>query len=321
MKLNRGLMLALLMALLLPLIAACGSDEPTATPASASSPDTSGSTQSGGGTVRVGTKNFTEQFILGEMYKLMLEDAGLTVELKDNLNGTPVAQAALENNEIDLYPEYTGTGLLTVLQMTDFANKSDAKAVFEAVKQGYKEKYNLVWLDPAPMNNTQALAMTKEGSEKFGVVTISDMAAKADQLRMIGPPEFQEREDGLPGIQAAYGNFQLKEYIPVDPGLKYKGLTEGQADVAVAFGTDGEIAKFNLVVLKDDKGLFPIYQVAPVVRQDALDKNPAIAEALNKLSPKLTDEVMQRLNYEVSGNGREPVDVAREFLKNEGLIK
>jgi osmoprotectant transport system substrate-binding protein len=252
------------------------------------------------------------------MYALVLENAGFKVERKLNLGGTPVAQQALETNQIDLYPEYTGTGLLTVLKLPV---NSDPKQVFDAVAKGYKEKYNLVWLDPAPMNNTQALAMTKDGAAKFGITTISDMVAKANELVMIGPPEFQAREDGLPGIKRVYGNFNLKEYKAVDPGLRYKGLVDGQADVAVAFGTDGEIAAFDLVVLKDDKGLFPPYQVAPIVRQQLLDASPKVREVLNALAPKLTDAVMQRLNYEVSGKNREPADVAKEFLQQEGLIK
>jgi osmoprotectant transport system substrate-binding protein len=277
---------------------------------------------SGGGDVaktpiKVGSKDFTEQFILGEMYALVLEKNGLKVERKLNLGGTPVAQAALQNNEIDVYPEYTGTGLLTVLKLPP---NSDQKAVFDQVAQGYKEKYNLVWLTPAPMNNTQALAMTKAGAQKYGVKTISDMATKANQLIMIGPPEFEVREDGLPGIKQKYGNFQLKEYKAVDPGLRYKGLVDGEADVAVAFGTDGEISANDLIVLEDDKKLFPPYQVAPVVRQAALDANPGLADALNKLAPKLTNETMQRLNYEVSGKQREPAEVAKAFLQQEGLL-
>lgn len=267
--------------------------------------------------IRVGSKDFTEAFIIGEMYALVLEKAGFPVERKLNLGGTPVAQAALESGEIDLYPEYTGTGLLTILKLPP---SSDRQEVFEKVSSGYKEKYNLVWLDPAPMNNTQALAMTQEGSQRFGIKTISDMAAKADQLVMVGPPEFEVREDGLPGIKQKYGNFELKEYKAVDPGLRYKALTDGEADVSVAFGTDGEIAAFNLVVLEDDKQLFPPYQVAPVVRQEALDTHPGLAEALNALAPKLTNETMQRLNFEVSGNQKEPADVAKTFLTEEGLL-
>jgi osmoprotectant transport system substrate-binding protein len=268
--------------------------------------------------IKVGSKDFTEQFIVGEMYALTLEQAGFTVERKLNLGGTPVAQAALENDEIDLYPEYTGTGLLTVLKLPAI---SDPPKVLQTVSEGYKQKYNLTWLDPSPMNNTQALAMTEVGAKKFGVRTISQMAAKANELTLIGPPEFEVREDGLPGIKAKYGNFDLKEYKSVDAGLRYKGLVDGEADVAVAFGTDGEIGAFKLVVLEDDKQLFPPYQVAPVVRQETLDANPKLAAALNALAPKLTTEVMQRLNYEVSDKQREPAEVAKEFLTQQGVLK
>jgi len=274
----------------------------------------------GGGsdtTVSVGSKDFTEQLIIGEMYALMLEENGFTVERKLNLGGTPVAQAAIESGEIDLYPEYTGTALLTVLKLPV---NGDQQAVYETVKQAYQEQLNLVWLDPSPMNNTQALAMTEERAEALDIRTISDFAAQASTLTLIGPPEFEIREDGLPGLQAAYGSFSLKGYKAVDPGLRYKGLVDGEADVAVAFGTDGEIDAFNLVVLEDDQGLFPPYQVAPIVSQAALDENPGIAEALNQLSPLLNDGVMRELNYEVSGNQREPADVAREFLVNAGLV-
>jgi len=171
------------------------------------------------------------------------------------------------------------------------------------------------------MNNTQALAMRRDRAEELGIVTISDMVARAGELVMVGPPEFEEREDGLPGIRAVYGDFTLAGYQAVDPGLRYQALTSGDADVVVAFGTDGEIAAFDLVVLEDDRGMFPPYQVAPVVRLDALEANPELAGALNGLSSRLTNAVMQRLNYEVSGNGREPEEVAREYLLAEGLIE
>lgn len=304
---TRSLVLAgAVLALLLPLLAACG----TAEGGSGSGANT--------GPVKIGTKNFPEQLILGEMYALLLEEEGIKVERKFNLAGTPVLHEALKTGEIDLYPEYTGTGLLTVLKLP---TETDRQKVYDTVSREYKSQFNLVWLDPAPMNNTQALAMTRDGSARFGVTTISQMAAKASELRMIGPPEFAEREDGLPGLKKAYGDFNLKQYIAVDPGLKYKGLVDGQADVAVAFGTDGEISAFNLVVLQDDKNLFPPYPVAPVVRQQALDANPKIKDQLNKLAPKLTDDTMRRLNNEVSGNQKEPAAVAKDFLTQEGLIK
>lgn len=278
----------------------------------------SGSSGSAGGAIKVASKDFTEQFILGEMYALVLEQNGLKVERKLNLGGTPVAQAGLQSGQIDLYPEYTGTGLLTVLKLP--AN-SDQKQVYKTVADAYREKFNLVWLEPAPMNNTQALAMTQEDTNKYSIKTISDMVAKANQLTMLGTPEFEAREDGLPGLKKVYGDFEFKKFIPGDPGLRYKALQDHQADIVEAFGTDGEISAFNLVVLEDDKGLFPPYQVAPVVRQETLDANPGIRDALNALAPKLTNETMQRLNYEVSGKQREPSEVAKEFLTQEGMLK
>lgn len=277
-----------------------------------------GSTGSGGDVIRIGSKDFTEQLILGEVYAQVLEDAGYSVERKLNLGGTPVAQAALESGEIDLYPEYTGTGLLTVLKEPV---NSDPEAVYETVSTQYKERFNLVWLDPAPMNNTQALAMTQEKSRELGITTISDFAEQASNLTLIGPPEFEVREDGLPGLKSVYGDFALKAYKAVDPGLRYKGLVDGEADVAVAFGTDGEISAFDLVILEDDRNLFPPYQVAPVVRQQLLDAQPEVADILNDLSPVITDEVMQSLNYAVTGEEREPEAVARDFLIEYGWIE
>ncbi len=269
-------------------------------------------------TIRIGSKNFTEQFIVGEMYALVLENAGFKVERKLNLGGTPVAQAALVAGEIDVYPEYTGTGLLTVLKLPVNTN---AQAVYDTVNAEYQKQFNLRWLTPAPMNNTQALAMRADRAAALGIVTFSDMVAQANQLIMAGPPEFEEREDGLPGLRLVYGDFALKEYKAIDPGLRYQALRSNEVDVVVAFGTDGQIAADNLVLLQDDKGMFPPYQIAPVVRQAVLDANPRVAELLNALAPKLTDAVMQRLNYEVDGKQREPADVAREFLLAEGLIK
>ncbi len=268
-------------------------------------------------TIRVASKDFTESFILGEMYALTLEEAGFPVERRINLGGTPVVQQALLNNEVDLYPEYTGTGLLTVLQMPVM---TDAEEVYTTVSTAYAEQFNLAWLDAAPMNNTQALAMTRVRADELGITTISDLAGQAESLTIAAPPEFTEREDGLPGLQQVYGDFAFQDVLAVDAGLRYQALLNDEADVVVAFGTDGELAANDLVVLTDDQGLWPPYQVAPVVRQELLDDNPTIADALNRLAPLLTNETMQRLNYEVSGNQREPTDVAREFLVAEGLI-
>ena len=296
----RPLSFAFVVALFTPILAACGVGG-------------SGS----GATINVGAKDFAEEYILGNMYKLLLEDAGFKVNLKTDL-ATPAAQAAMEAKQLDLYPEYTGTGLVTVLKLPA---SSDSKAVFETVSKGYKEKYNFTWLDPAPMNNTQAFAMPQDKANALGIKTLSDMAAKAGQLTMVGQPECAEREDCLKGLIGAYGNFKLKEYKAVDGGLRYQTLTSGQADVVVAYSTDGEIIQYKLVVLQDDKNFFPVYNIAPVVRQEVLDKNPKIKDALNKLAPKLTDQVMQGLNNQVTGEKKEPAAVAKQFLQDQGLIK
>lgn len=269
------------------------------------------------GTVSVASKDFAEQYILGEMYALLLEDAGFEVDRRGALGGTPILHEALLNDELDIYPEYTGTGLLTVLGMDVM---SDPGAVFDTVSDAYAEEYGLVWLAPAPMNNTQAIAMTAERASELGISTFSDLAAQAGDLVLVSPPEFVEREDGLPGLQAVYGGFEFANVLTVDPGLRYQTLNSGDADVTVAFGTDGELFAFGLTVLEDDKGMFPPYQVAPVVRQSVLDENPEIADILDELAPLLTDDTMQELNNRVTGGGEEPAAVAKSFLEENNLI-
>jgi osmoprotectant transport system substrate-binding protein len=242
------------------------------------------------------------------------------VERKFNLGGTPVAHAALLKGDIGLYPEYTSTGLMTVLKAKPLA---DAAAIVEAVRKGYRERFRLVWLDPAPFNNTQALATTKALAEKHRLETYSDLAQKAGELRLGGPPEFAERADGIKGLRQAYGGFQFKEFKQLGTGsLRYEALKAGEVDVTVAFGTDGQISGMGLVLLRDDRNFYPVYQAAPVVREDVLEKNPAIAAALNRLAPLLTGEVMAALNWQVDGpEKKEFAAVARAFLRDRGLLK
>lgn len=268
-------------------------------------------------TIRIGSKNFTEQLLLGEIYALLLEEHGYKVDRRLNLAGTLVAHQALVHGEIDLYPEYTGTGLFNMLNLEPM---SDSEAVYNAVKQGYEEQWDLVWLDPAPMNNTQAIAVTRATAEKYDMYTLSRMAEVAPQLVMAAVPEFTERPDGLLGLQEVYGGFRFRSVRLVDFGIKYRVLLQGQADVTVAFGTDGEIIGHDLVIMEDDKGLWPPYQVAPVVRAELLEQAPEVAAILNSLQPHLTDATMQRLNWEVDGNKREYTRVAREFLRELGMI-
>lgn len=266
----------------------------------------------------IGSKNFTEALLLGELYAQLLEDSDIRVRRRLDLGGTDIAMAALRRGQIDLYPEYTGTALLVVLKERA---RGDAAQTFEYVKSEYESRYQLTWLDPAPMNNTQALATTQANAERFGLRTLSDVAAKASQLRLGAVPEFVKRPDGLPGLQHAYGGFKFKDVRLVDFGLKYNALLHGNVDIVVAFGTDGAIVANDLVVMRDDKALFPAYQVAPVVRMSTLKAHPEIGRILNRVAPLLTDNVMRTLNNAIDGKTKsDPADVARAFIKARGLI-
>jgi osmoprotectant transport system substrate-binding protein len=271
----------------------------------------------GGHTLTVGSKNFTEELILGELYAQSLEHAGIGVTRKLNLGTTDIAMAALGSGAIDLYPEYTGTALLDVLKRPP---DGDPKRVYQTVKAAYAKQYGLAWLDPAPMNDTQALATTQAVAGREAISTLSDLAPKAGELRLAAVPEFLKRADGLPGLQQRYGGFHFKQVKIVDNGLKYQALSHGDVDVILAFTTEGDLKANNLVVLEDNKHLFPPDQVAPVVRKAALAAQPALAQPLDKLAPLLTNDVMQNLNLQVDGpQKREPADVARDFLKQNDL--
>lgn len=284
--------------------------------------------------VRVGSKDFPESIIIGEMYALLLENAGLSVDRLLNLGGTVVAHESLLSDELDVYPEYTGTGLLVVLGETlesvpgltgddgTPAAGGASEAVYQFVNEQYQEQFNLVWLDPTPMSNSQALAVRREFAEEHGLATISDLVELAStvDLRISAPVDFEERDDGLIGLRETYGDFEAS-VNGVAPGIKYQALMDGDANVVLAFTTDAEIAFNDLVVLEDDRGLWPPYNVAPVVRQEALDANPEIADALNALAPLITNEVMIDLNGRVVGDEQQaPEDVARDFLTEQGLI-
>lgn len=291
-------------------------------------------------TIRVGSKDFPESIIIGEIYALLLENAGFSVERKLNLGGTVVAQQALLSGDLDLYPEYTGTGLLVVLGEslanvpglggTPEAGASDASptavdpsvAVYDYVKQRYQEEYGLVWLDQTPMNDTQALAVTRDFAEEHSLTTISDLVALASEVDLVfsAPVDFEERDDGLKGLRATYGEFEAT-VNGVAPGIKYQALVDGDANVVLAFSTDAEIGFNDLVVLEDDLALWPPYHVAPVVRQDVLDANPGLADALNAVAQLITTEIQIGLNGQVVGpEEMSPEDVARAFLQEQGLI-
>ncbi|MEN9933724.1 MAG: hypothetical protein RLZZ387_303 [Chloroflexota bacterium] len=330
-----GVFVLLLLSLLLAACGGGGATSPTTAPAgdapaATEAPAAAVATEApaveapvaSGEPIAIGSKNFTEAILVAEMYALVLEDAGFTVERSFNLGATPVAQAALVNGDIDLYPEYTSTGLLEVLGQDPIA---DADGIVEAVRTGYEEQFQLTWLTPSPFNNTNALAMTQARADELGIKTYSDLAAQSAELRLGGPPEFPERQD-TQGLVAAYGfdpAFTGDNFVQLDTGtLRYEALQSGEIDVVVAFGTDGQINGLGLALLEDDKGYYPIYQIAPVVRQDTLAASPGIAEALNKLAPALTNDVMSGLNWQVDGpDKKEVADVAREFLTSQGLIQ
>jgi osmoprotectant transport system substrate-binding protein len=271
----------------------------------------------------VGSKLIIEQQILSEMYALLLENAGFRAERRFSIGPTEVIHPALVRGDVDLYPEYTGTALLDVLGLP---TNNDALTVFQTVEREYASRFQLTWLAPANTNNTQAIAMTKSRAAELRIVTISDFVAKARELAtagtpivLTGPPEFVTRNDGLPGIRAAYGEFAL-DFRPVAVANRYRQLNEGDADAVVAFGTDGEVGGFDLATLIDDRQLFPPYQVAPVVRQRVLDREPGIRDALNVLAPRLNDNVLREMNFRASQQGEATTEIARNFLVEAGLI-
>lgn len=288
--------------------------------------------------IRVGSKDFPESITIGEMLALLLENAGFQVERKMNLGGTVVAHEALVNDELDIYPEYTGTGLLVILKKavddalsaaTPTAAPAAAatptadptvEAVYQFVKAEYERQFQLTWLDQTATNDSQALAVKRDFATENNLTTISQLAelSQSQEITISAPSDFEEREDGLLGLQNVYG---LKATVNgVAPGLKYQSFLDGDANVVLAFSTDAEIAINDLLVLQDDKGLWPPYYVAPVVRQATLQANPGIADALNPLAPILTTERMVELNRQVIADQKEPADVAKSFLQQQGLI-
>ena len=293
----------------------------TAAPATAA-PATAAPATTGGATIKIGSKNFTEAILVAEMYAQVLEANGFTVERKFNLGATPIAQAAIVAGDIDMYPEYTSTGLLEVLKAKSIA---DAKEILTAVRKGYEEQFKLTWLDASPFNDTNTFALTKAKATELGVKTFSDLVPLSGKLKLGGPPEFPEREDNK-AMLAAYGfdpKFGGANFVQLDAGsLRYEALTRGDVDVVLAFGTDGQLNGLGLATLEDDKHIYPIYQIAPVVRQDVLTANPSIAAILNKLAPTLTDNVMSGMNWQVDGPDKKEVTaVATAFLKSQGLVK
>jgi len=267
--------------------------------------------------IRVGSKNFTEQIILGELFAQSIEaGTGLEVIRRFNLGGTILCHRALVAGEIDLYPEYTGTAQTAILKVERRPSEGDA---FEIVSSAYRNRFACEWLPPMGFNSTYAITVRKSDAEAKGWKAISDLAPEASRLRAGLTAEFSERPDGYPGLRDAYG-FGFGKAFDLDPGLMYKAVAQGEVDVICAFATDGRIDAYDLFVLNDDQGFFPRYLPCPVVRKQALEAHPDLRRALESLAGTLPDRAMQRLNFEVDEKGRSPADVVGEFLEQQGLL-
>ena len=266
--------------------------------------------------VRVGSKNFTEQFVLAEIYAQALEAAGIKTEKKLNLGGTLIAHKAMEEKQIDFYPEYTGTMLLAVLKQEPM---TDPKAVYDKVKEAYA-KMGFVVLNQSNLNNGYVMVVRAETAQKYKLETLSDLTKVAKELKIGAGPEFRDRKDGLPGLKAKY-DMVFGEDLQMAIGLRYQALKNDQIQVVNGYSTDGMISALKLKRLRDDKSLWPPYFVVPVIRKEVLDANPKIGEVLNKVSTLLDESTMAQMNLQVDGEKMEPKDVARDFLKAKGLVK
>lgn len=264
-------------------------------------------------TIRIGAKNFTEQEILGELVAQLIERGSeWRVVRRFGLGGTDLCHAALLAGEIDLYVEYTGTGLLNILKRDVIANPDLA---YRTVARNYRLRFDLEWLPPIGFNNTYAIAVRADDAALRGWRRLSDLAADAAGLHGGFTSEFMERPDGLPGLRAAYG-LAIGRTTDLDPGLMYEALNRGQVDLIGAFATDGRIAEYNLAVLEDDRGFFPPYDAAPVVRSEVLARLPRLREVLATLAGTIDDETMRRMNHAVDVLKRSPADVAREWIED-----
>ncbi len=267
--------------------------------------------------VVIASKNFGEQFILGElMAQLIEEKTDLAVVRRFDLGGTMICHGALVNGEIDIYAEYTGTGLTAILKDPVL---SDPEEVFRVVAREYRKRFGIEWLKPFGFNNTYAITVRKTDAEENGWENISDLTIVAPNLRAGFTSEFAERPDGYPGLLKVY-ECKFGSVRDLDPTLMYEALVKEEVDVICAFATDGRIAAYQLMSLTDDRRFFPPYHAAPVVRKEILNAHPEIRDVLAPLSSVLTDVSMRRLNYEVDCKKRSPYKVAREFLKFQALL-
>lgn len=272
--------------------------------------------------ITVGAKGFTEQFILGKLTTIMLEENGFTVEEKSNLGSTALRQA-LENKQIDLSWDYTGTGLVTYLGQDPIQDGQEAFKKLNEIDQAENE---IIWTNMSEANNTYALMMRSAQAEELGIKTISDLANYVSEnptnLLMATNAEFGSRADGLPGIEETYEfEFPNDSVTQMDEGLLYAALRDEEIDISVGFGTDARIVEFDLILLEDDLGFFPNYNAAIAMTTETYEKYPEIEEILEPLQKLLDSDAMRELNYQVDIEDKNETDVAREFLIEHGLIE
>ena len=273
-------------------------------------------------TVKVGSKEFSEQLLLGQMTMIALEDAGYKVEDNTGVAGSDKNRSALINEDIDIYWEYTGTAWQSHLQHD--TPLTDSQECYDEVK-AEDAKNGIDWLNYAAVNNTYTVIMKKTQADELKIKTLSELGAyikeNPSKLKFAVDQEFTARADGLPGLEKAYG-FKMAEdnLLVMDNGIIYKALKEDSADIGMGFSTDGRIKDFGLVNIEDDLAFFPAYNPAPNLRSEFVKANPEVAEILNKISEKLTNENMTQMNYLVDIEQKQVKVVAEEWLKAEGLI-
>jgi osmoprotectant transport system permease protein len=270
-------------------------------------------------TIVIAGKKWTEQYILPYIIAEYVKDkTNYHVKVEEGLGETPILNGAIQKGDIDMYVEYTGTGLLTILK-EKYNPSLTPNDVYKKVKQGYTEKYHLAWLKPLGFENTYALALNQQKYQQLGAKTVSDLAQESSQLVFGGPADFYEREDGYNGLVQTY-NLSFNDKRTLDANLMYDAVKNGKADVIPAYTTDGRIPRYHLGILKDDKHFFPPYYAAPIVREDTLKKFPKLKDVVNQLGGKISEKDMAEMNAKVDIDKQDPRDVAREFLKEKGLI-
>ncbi len=267
--------------------------------------------------ITIGGKNFTEQDILVYLMKYTIEgNTDLKVETKPYLGGTTIVAQALDKGNLDIYAEYTGSALVSLMKQP---SEADSEKSYAMVAKHYKEQKNIIWLKPFGFANTYTITMRAQEADRLGIKKISDLKQHAADFILACTHEFAERPDGYPGLANVYG-IKFKDVKSLDSGLTYTAVKEGKADVCDAFSTDGRIIAFDLRILEDDLNFFPDYSCVPIVRKDTLDKHPQIATALNKLVGKLDVATMQKLNAKVDLEKQDSKKVAFDWLKENKII-